>query len=268
MLPIYVINLARRKDRLAHMTRELGTAGLTFVRVEAVDAQVAEPAWVDSQFARPNWLSHSPGDKACTLSHFRAYEAFVSSEEFASASHAVIFEDDVRLSEDAGPLLSSRDWLPETTRLLKLERFFKARRRPLLTGRPKPVAAGVGPTIAPLLSKHLGTAGYIISRSTAKAILAINPKPYVPIDQLLFDPGRSPIFSWLRPDQLMPALVQQGFEVSDVASTWTDASVWTKIKRETARYLGQPRRIPLITSELTRGGLRLHRLGFRPRHTS
>jgi glycosyl transferase family 25 len=266
MLPIYVINLARRKDRLAHMTDELDTAGLAFIRVEAVDAQSANPDWVDSQFALPHSLELSSGDKACAMSHFRAYEAFLSSAEFASASHAVILEDDIRLSKDAGPLLSSCEWLPEATRLLKLERFFRT--RPVLTGRPRSIGARGGSKIAPLLSKHLGAAGYIISRATAKAILAIDPKPYVPMDQLLFNPGRSPIFYWLKPDQLMPALVRQEFEVSDIKSTWDDPSVWTKVKREAARFFGQTKLVPLIAAELARGGLRLSSVDFHPRYTS
>jgi glycosyl transferase family 25 len=50
LLPIYVINLARRPDRLADMARAIDAAGLAFTRVEAIDARTVDPAMLENAF--------------------------------------------------------------------------------------------------------------------------------------------------------------------------------------------------------------------------
>jgi glycosyl transferase family 25 len=247
MSPVYVINLARRPDRLASIKATLDRGGLSFTRIDAVDAQSCDPDWLEASFAAAGPLgSISPGAKACTLSHFRAYETFLSSPDAASASHAIILEDDVHLTEAAAALLSDLYWLPAATHLLKLERS-GTRAPPVLLGRTNRIGGAEGPLIASLFSEHLGSAGYVISRSAAAAIVAINPKPMLAIDHLLFDPVRSPAFGFLRPVQLLPALFrQESPKDSDVCVTDPSPKIsrWILLRKEIARLRRQVRWLP------------------------
>jgi glycosyl transferase family 25 len=251
MTPIYVINLARRPDRLAQMTRRLGDAGLGFTRIDAVDAQSAEPAWLAAHFERAGPVGPlSPAEQACALSHFRAYEHFLSSPAAAGASHAVILEDDVLLSGDAGPMLRSLDWLAKSTGLLKIEINYPGCRA--LLGRTRRVDGPWNALTAPLQSDHTGAGGYIISRGAAAALAAMDAKPLLMIDFLLFHPIHSPVFGRLRPEQLVPALVEPSrphTADSDIEATRAELTRsrtkprgLAKLRREVLRMRDQARR--------------------------
>ncbi|HSS14666.1 MAG TPA: glycosyltransferase family 25 protein, partial [Rhizomicrobium sp.] len=106
---IYLINLARRPDRLAAMIGQAVPLDLKLERVEAVDARGEEPGKVNRWFTETGPLGEIPiGDKACLLSHRRAWELFLA----VGDSHAVFLEDDVRLSASAPALLTSDGWIP------------------------------------------------------------------------------------------------------------------------------------------------------------
>ena len=99
---IFLINLARRPDRLAAMTRAAG--GLPLRRIEAVDAR--DPGDLDGLFEEAGPLGEIPrGDKACLLSHRAAWQEFVASGE----AHATFLEDDVILTPSAGRFLGVPD---------------------------------------------------------------------------------------------------------------------------------------------------------------
>jgi glycosyl transferase family 25 len=67
--------------------------------------------------------------------------------------------------------------------------------------------------VAPLLSRHPGSGGYIISREKSALLAAMTQKIDVPIDQLLFNPAYSPVFRALSPWQMLPAVLKQTQEV-------------------------------------------------------
>jgi glycosyl transferase family 25 len=123
-------------------------------------------------------------------------------------SHAVILEDDVRLSDAAQQYLKGSDWIPPAAGLIKIERYGDPDQLTL-------VGKGVhvfGREIAPLRSRHPGSGGYIISREKAALLTALE-KIAVPIDQLLFNPVYSPVFRALSPWQMIPAIAAQQTEV-------------------------------------------------------
>jgi len=162
---IYLINLARRPDRLAAMIRQTVPLGLSLERIEAVDAQSEEPARVNRWFTESGPLGEIPqGDKACLLSHRLAWEMFVAGGE----SHAVFLEDDVRLSASAAALLASNGWVPSDVAVVKLEHYGPAGQRVLLD---KIRAVGEDFQLGRMLSRHTGAAAYVLSRRAAELLL-------------------------------------------------------------------------------------------------
>jgi glycosyl transferase family 25 len=260
--PIYLINLAHRRDRLAKMHRRLDAAGLAYTVVEAIDGRAADPMSLGARFARPGWFGPvSSVEQACGLSHLKALARFLGE---SGAAHAVVLEDDVRLAAEAGPMLRRLGWLAPQTQLLKLER----ERQTVLLGRPARLTAGS--QVAPLLGDHSGAAAYIVSRSAAAALLALSPIPMLPFDYLLFHRAISPIARRLRPLQLVPALAQQddrGRGDSDIEPSRTALTLartrprgLSKLRREFQRILRQANE----QSEIIFAGARRVEIGFDP----
>src|ERR1017187_7306275 len=102
-MQIYLINLARRPDRLSAMNRSAAGLGLNLTRIAALDAgQTAPPGLDNARFDDAGPLGEIPrGDKCCTLSHAKAWEEFVASGK----AYAAVLEDDVVLTPSAGHFL-------------------------------------------------------------------------------------------------------------------------------------------------------------------
>ncbi|MEY4965755.1 MAG: hypothetical protein RL274_1338 [Pseudomonadota bacterium] len=263
---IYLINLARRPDRLAAMQGE--AMGLTLTRVEAVDAAAADAGTVDRWFAPNDVKGGGPlgeiprGDKCCLLSHRRAWEIFVASGD----AHAVFLEDDVRLSSSAGALLTSDSWIPAGAEVIKLEhygppgqRVLLANLRALSMAPPRQAATARGEDFAmgAMLSRHTGAAAYILSRGAAQALLG-ESRFNLPVDHLLFNPNNSAMFISLAPWQLVPAIARQKEfvgEKSDIDGTRAPLRrlSWTYIRREVVRFAYDLRLLPHQFLAIRRG---------------
>ena len=246
---IYLINLARRPDRLAAMQAQAGALPLT--RIEAVDAASADAADVDRWFAASGPLGEIPrGDKCCLLSHRRAWEMFVASGD----AHAVFLEDDVRLSLSSASLLTSDNWIPPSVQVAKLEHYGPPGQRVLLTDIRK---VGEDFHMGRMLSRHTGAAAYILSRGAAQALLG-ESRFNLPVDHLLFNPNNSALFASLSPWQLVPAIArQQEFvgEKSDIEKTRIGLRrlSWRYVGRELVRFAYDLRLLPFQFMALRRG---------------
>ncbi|HKY17734.1 MAG TPA: glycosyltransferase family 25 protein [Rhizomicrobium sp.] len=247
----YLINLARRPDRLAAMLRQAAPLGLSLDRIEAVDASREEPAALDRWFAPSGPLGEIPrGDKACLLSHRRAWEAFIASGE----RHAVFLEDDVRLSAATPTLLRTDAWIPDAVTVVKLEHYGPPGQRILLDRIRK---VGEDFSMGRMLSRHTGAAAYILSRRAAQALLD-QMRFNLPVDHLLFNPNNSKLFAALSPWQLMPAIARQTEfvgEKSDIEGTRTGlrAFGWTYLKRELVRFGYDLKLVPRQIAALLKG---------------
>jgi glycosyl transferase family 25 len=245
---IYLINLARRPDRLAAMTGQAGPLGLALERVEALDAAGADGAVLEPWFAAGGPLGEIPrGDKACLLSHRRAWELFVASGQ----AHAVFLEDDVRLSKSAPALLASDNWIPAGIEVVKLEHYGPPGQRVLLTDVK---AVGEDFQLGRMLSRHTGAAAYILSRSAAEILLR-QTRFDLPVDHLLFNPNNSALFAKLSPWQLVPAIARQEGGKSDIEGTRKGLRSlnWTYIKRELVRFGYDLKLLPRQFAALLRG---------------
>ncbi|MGB0498232.1 MAG: glycosyltransferase family 25 protein, partial [Rubricella sp.] len=250
---IYLINLDRRPDRLGRLAARFSELGLDFTRIEAIDGAACPADEIDPHFLPKGPLGQlGQGDKACTLSHFRALEAFLATD----AEAAVIFEDDVEIAADFPDIVADLHWIPPGHDLVKLD-IYGTRGLTILLG-PQIGRAG-GRALHPLLSRHAGGAGYLVTRAGAERILAAaaaGPVP-VPIDHLLFNANVSPLARALQPLQVHPGLVRQDRRAlgSDIglqrkASVPKGVAYWW---RETVRGLYEIRRLPVQLWHLARG---------------
>jgi glycosyl transferase family 25 len=254
---IFLINLARRPDRLAAMTEALDGFGLGFTRIEARDALGADK--LDGLFEDTGPLGEIPrGDKACLLSHRAAWEEFVTSGE----SHAAILEDDVVLTPSAGQFLKNTGWIPPGVELIKLEHYGPKGQSVLLSDFRD---VGSGFHLARMHSRHTGAAGYILSRQLAEKLLT-RQRFNLPVDHLLFNPNNSSLFAALAPFQLLPALArQQDFigEKSDIEKTRVNLRAFTPtyIKRELIRFGYDLKLLPRQLALAATGRARFTRIG-------
>jgi len=247
----YLINLARRPDRLATMLRQAAPLGLALHRIEAVDARAAEPGALDRWFAPGGPLGEIPqGDKACLLSHRRAWEMFLATSD----RHAVFLEDDVRLSPAAAGLLADDGWILDDMAVVKLEHYGPSGQRVLLDDmRP----AQQGFQLGRMLSRHTGAAAYILSRAAAEFLMR-ESHFNLPVDHLLFNPNNSKLFARLSPWQLVPAIARQEEfvgEKSDIEGTRVGlrAFGFGYVKRELVRFGYDLKLVPRQVMALLRG---------------
>ena len=185
-----VINLDRSADRLAHVTEQFARIGVPFQRVAGVDAAAGATA-----AAPPLTVP----EVACFLSHRRCWQIIADGKD----RHGAIFEDDVVFAHDAGALLADAGWVPSDADLVKLETFFV----PVRLGRRR-AALGNGYSLARLVGRHVGAAGYVVSRTAARKLVQRTTRFRAAVDNALFCPtlltcSRSTIY------QLTPALCAQ-----------------------------------------------------------
>src|SRR5579871_3551605 len=201
-MDLYLINLARRPDRLAVMENQARILGLSLTRLDALDAKSAQPDMVDRWFHPGGPLGEIPrGDKCCSLSHRLAWAKLVAS----GAPYAAVLEDDAVLKDSARFPLGGNAWIPAGVDLIKLEHYGPPGQSVLLSDFQD---VGQGFRLARLRSRHTGAAAYILSRRAAEILLAI-PRFDLPVDHLLFNPNNSKIFARLQPWQLLPVVARQ-----------------------------------------------------------
>ncbi|WP_432678788.1 glycosyltransferase family 25 protein [Nioella aestuarii] len=202
-----VINLAASSDRRDMMTSEFAKAGLTPIFEPAVHFREV-PAEFLAQYCLPSgpWGRTRPGHMATTISHMKAWERFLATEH----SFCAVFEDDVFVAEDLGAWFDDMSWWPEDADIVKLEAWRRNGSSALIevTGNP-----WRGRRVSRLLTRHMGAAGYVLTRAAAEKLL--NARPYdMVIDHVLFNFNASKVSGKLACYQVVPALVTQGNEVS------------------------------------------------------
>lgn len=197
-MKICVINLDRHPQRMVHMRGLL--KGLGFERIVAVDGNTLEGEHTGC------FIHERKGDvfkylsryeKACILSHVRALETFLAGPD----NYCCVLEDDVLLGRDFPDFIGNESWIPAGVDLIKIETY----QQPVALGRSS--MACFSRALAPLLSTHLGTAGYIVSRRKAERIIAAAAAPNRAMDYLIF--GTEMISKSGVVYQLVPALCIQ-----------------------------------------------------------
>ncbi len=229
-MKVYLINLDRHPDRLAHMRDQL--SALLFERIAAVDGSSLPPT--------AKGLTRF--ELACLESHRVAWRRFLAGRE----THACFLEDDLHIWPGFAALVESAAWIPADAHSIKLDTYLQA----VELGDKR--AAINGRELARLHSRHQSSAAYILSREGAARYLELTARAALPADYALF-PNR-PSRVGLRIYQLCPAIAIQdhlllpgeGGKTFATAMTGADgsaapprnASALRKLGRETARLAG------------------------------
>ena len=164
-MKIYVINLKKNTDRLAHMSEQLAEFGLSFERIDAVygkmlsaDERKIHFAAFHSRLAAGQMLRE--GEIGCALSQQKAYRRLLASGE----SHALVLEDDINIVPPFDVVLehieSTLDFSRPVVALLSAHGC-------------EPSGEGDGPRCEPIMGAMCADA-YVISRSAAEIILKVN----------------------------------------------------------------------------------------------
>lgn len=208
-IPTFLINLDRRSDRLAAVTDVLNKVSIAFERVSAVDAAVASETELAASRTQGPIGYLSPGTRSCTASHLKALRRFLETE----ARHALILEDDVVVRPELAKLLLDDHWISGRAHILKIEKFGPLRPSKILAGPELGLLPyGIG-NFRPMLSRHTGSAAYIVSRQGAETILSFAGEINVPIDHFLFNETVSPLFNRTVPAIVSVPLAWQSIDV-------------------------------------------------------
>ena len=231
-MKVYVINLDRHPERLAHMRNQLSDVG--FERVAAVDGA-----------GNPKGMRGLTGfELACLESHRNAWLLFIR----RSDAHACFLEDDVHFSPDFAALVKTDGWIPPDAHSIKLDTYLQEVK--LGERRPAPCSR----EIARLYTRHESSAAYILSREGAERYLALTASAVLPADYSLFP--RRPRTLGLHVYQLMPAIAVQdhllrrdgGGHAFPTAMAAGGAprsrTLLGKVRRETTRLLSQVADVP------------------------
>jgi glycosyl transferase, family 25 len=196
----YLINLAERTDRLRWAHGEFDRIGIKLQRIAAID-KISVKRYLENYNLSPYpGFTLTGGEKACLLSHFKAWTEFLTTQE----EHCLILEDDVVASAALKDFLDHLNPKSLNANTIRLETYL----RPVSLSRsPTLRVKDIG--IHKIHSSHWGAAGYIISRAFAKRVLETPSVPLLPVDHLLFDPV-SPFFDGRLTFQTVPALCIQG----------------------------------------------------------
>ncbi len=154
----YVINLDRQPARMARMAAQLG--GVAFERVPAVEGRDLDGLERRAGEVPVCAEELTRYERALVLGHKLVWQRLLES----GAPACCVLEDDVLLSPDFPGFMRDAGWVPSGATIVKIE---AASRRKVFLG-PERIRHEER-ALLPLLSAHLGTAGYIISSDAARS---------------------------------------------------------------------------------------------------
>jgi len=257
-LYVEVINLTRDHARRDRMRAELAQAGLEAAFHPAFDmhAHRREEMLAYCREEGP-WGVLQDGNMAITISHAQVWERFLASD----AALCLVLEDDVFLAKELGQWAQDLSWWPEDADIVKIERWRGRSLKVLLSANAQRYK---GRRIARLLSRHVGAAGYILTRAAAERLLASKPFD-ITIDNLLFNFNASRVLKGLRVYQVTPALVEQGNEPAELHHKTTPKKRpegWQLVRQKLRRgYYELAYPLPTLLRFVT-GRARLERIAF------
>jgi glycosyl transferase family 25 len=136
----------------------------------------------------------------CFLSHMSVWQKIADGEH----KFCAVFEDDIHVSDDLRDILFDDQWIPPEADIIRLE---TSTNRVRLSA--KPVLNYLRRAVYTVKSTSWCAGAYIISRDTARALAALDPKYHEPADVILYNFEESVITPTLNILQFNPALCTQ-----------------------------------------------------------
>ena len=258
VIPVWVINLKKRPDRLERIGKRLNQLGVEWTKIEAIDGQNCKnnDLNISAKFGEIGFLSDNT--RACSASHYKVWELLISRD----FNHVIVLEDDVELSDEFRDLLYDDSWIPNGSNLIKLEKFAPNKVSKILVGAVLSQALGDTRHVHKMYSRHTGAAAYLLSRKGTKKLLKWNSQFTVPVDHLLFNETVSKVCTALQPMILIPPIAWQSVEVgqgSNIAGSYkvNQLSKLKKMKRSFKRSYYESRLWPYQLWILLRGKAKL-----------
>ena len=208
VIPVWVINLKKRPDRLKKIEKRLNKLGVEWENIEAIDGQSCKENALDIslKFGEIGFLSNNT--RACSASHYKVWELLISRK----VHYGIVLEDDVELSDDFKDLLYDESWIPKGSNLIKLEKFAPNKVSTILIGAVLSQALENTRHVHEMYSRHTGAAAYLLSREGAEKLVKWNSQFTVPVDHLLFNETVSKVCTALKPMILIPPIAWQTVE--------------------------------------------------------
>lgn len=202
---VFVINLARSPQRMAHIAQQLEDAEVAFERIEGVDGNQLADAEIErvspARLVRQHYYRDlNKGEVGCSLSHRKAWQKIVDDE----LDFAFVLEDDIDLESNFADVVELMRELPDSNwDFIKLY--------PMRKGSPKNIRQSVEYKNHQFISYHklpLSNGAQVVSKQGARALLKNMSHVVQPVDGHLK--------SWwtlgIYPFGLIPYCVSQDFE--------------------------------------------------------
>ncbi len=180
-----IINLDRSIDRWQCMESQFQALGISYQRIPAIDAKNDElpmdcvaPLGSPEKYLTPRELTR--GEVACYLSHIKCWKTLLNSDE----QRAVIFEDDIELSERSKNFILSESWIPPSIHIAQLH---TRREQWCCRTLPKYLPLEDGSFLHNVIESSCGCCCYLIDRKAAKVALDLSQQLAAPVDVLLFN---------------------------------------------------------------------------------
>ena len=159
---IWVINLARSKDRWKKISKSLDRYKIKYKRFDAIDGQYTPVP----KYTQPSYWLTSPGMRGCYLSHYKLWNQLLQS----SSQYFLILEDDAIIHPNLLDILDST--------IKSKPHFFYIS---LFNVTPTLKKQGIHQTYIPLT-----TTGYLLSKQGVQMFSRIMPKePIYHVDMII-----------------------------------------------------------------------------------
>lgn len=176
---VYFINLDSRADRRSQMEAQFETLGVAATRIPAVTPDAVTEDLREKYCDPHNWHWMRVPELCCSLSHIKALETFLSTDE----THALVLEDDAKLSASLPDFLKQYKAQAAPYDVLRVETYLDRQR---LAPQSEPSIGTVA--VRQSWSWCAGTAAYIVTRNAARHILESGEFLRLQTDGALFNP--------------------------------------------------------------------------------
>ncbi len=176
----FVISLKSATTRREHIRQMFADSNVDFAFFDAIEPTANFTQAFNLKLDMEASLLEKT-ELACLLSHVSLWQYAIEQD----MDYIGIFEDDIYFGKNADFFLNNYDWIPTGVHLIKLEAFKVY--RPM---RQNKISVANNRKIAILKERHLGGAGYILSKSIAMDLIDYvqSQTQLPPLDYILFDP--------------------------------------------------------------------------------